>query len=115
MGLSNPEKMPVMSVDQVESVEVGRARIDKIDESLLALLNERAALAIAIGAIKRRDSKSRLDITREYEIIERMTALNQGPLTDQQVADLFFNLFGVTKEVQETSPEWPGSMRDIAS
>ncbi|MER3558187.1 MAG: hypothetical protein C4336_01015 [Armatimonadota bacterium] len=45
-----------------------RARIDEIDKQLLALLNERAELAKAIGEIKTRDQRPFFTPEREQII-----------------------------------------------
>jgi chorismate mutase/prephenate dehydratase len=113
MGTSIPGEALHESVGEFESVEAGRERIDGIDDQLLVLLNERASVAVAIAAVKRRDNLPEFDIVREHQILARLTALNQGPLSDEQVSQLFLILFDTTRSVQKASPEGPGTTETI--
>lgn len=105
MGSSIPGEALVTSAAQLETVEAGRERMNEVDEALLALLNERVRIALIIDAIKKRDGLPRFDISREHEIIARLTALNTGPLSSEQLDSIFFYLFGITREVQKNPPE----------
>ena len=61
-----------------------RKKIDDIDAHLVALLNERARCAVEIGQIKREAGQASVySPEREREILERVVALNKGPLSDQ--------------------------------
>ncbi len=72
-----------------------RERIDELDARLLALLNERARLAQAVGEAKRAQGEGddgfyRPD--REARILRRVKHDNPGPLPDETVARLFREL-----------------------
>ncbi|WP_066568198.1 prephenate dehydratase [Snodgrassella sp. CFCC 13594] len=64
-----------------------RDAIDNIDETVLRLLNERASHAHAIGELK--GTKAVYRPEREAAVLQRIQALNQGPLPDEAVARLF--------------------------
>ncbi len=64
-----------------------RAQIDRIDDELLKLVNQRAALAQKIGHLKNSDSVLRPE--REAQILQRMKDSNPGPLPAQSVTQLF--------------------------
>ena len=75
-----------------------RERIDAIDEQLLTLLNERAQCALDVGEIKQRlnpqherDDEEAIFYRPERvaQIIAKLTALNQGPMSDSNIASLF--------------------------
>ncbi len=81
-----------------------RRRIDEIDQSLLALLNERAGCAIEIGKIKANNKLPVYDPDRERTILARLRELNNGPLTGKAVEELFQFLIARTREIEEQ--EW---------
>lgn len=63
-----------MSVDKV------RGLIDGIDEKILRLLNERAKASEVIGKFKKKKGQGVYVPHREKEILDRLKALNKGPL-----------------------------------
>lgn len=64
-----------------------REQIDQIDNDLLRLLNQRAALAQQIGHLKGVDTVLRPE--REAQVLQRMTRINPGPMPRQSVVTLF--------------------------
>ena len=64
-----------------------RTAIDTVDERILVLLNQRAALAQTIGEIKGGGVVYRPE--REAQVLRRIKELNAGPLSDEVVARLF--------------------------
>ena len=59
-----------------------RDNIDKIDRQLIALLNERARSAQAIGAAKIKSGQAIFVPHREQEVFKKVCGLNDGPLSD---------------------------------
>lgn len=78
-----------------------RARIDEIDKQLLALLNERAELAKAIGEIKTRDQKPFFTPEREQIIYRRLQQLNKGPLTHEQLICIFREIISISRALEK--------------
>jgi chorismate mutase/prephenate dehydratase len=64
-----------------------REQIDHIDDELLKLFNQRAALAQQIGHAK--GSAAVLRPEREAQVLQRMTKMNAGPLSGKGVTQLF--------------------------
>ena len=64
-----------------------REAIDHIDQTILSLLNERAAHARAIGELKGSGVVYRPE--REAEVLRRIKDLNEGPLPGESVARIF--------------------------
>ena len=64
-----------MNVDNV------RKQIDSIDDKILKLLNDRAEASKRIGKIKRKEGQGIYAPHREKEGLERLKAVNKGPLT----------------------------------
>ncbi len=71
------------------SIDALRAHIDRIDEKLLALLNQRAQLAIRIGQRKHSANASIYSPAREKRIFARLAATNRGPLTSESLRPIF--------------------------
>jgi chorismate mutase / prephenate dehydratase len=67
-----------------------RAKIDAIDIELLRLINERAAIAIEVGEVKRSNGDDAVFYRpeREAEILRRVLAQNPGPLPGTEAARL---------------------------
>ncbi|MBA2481285.1 MAG: prephenate dehydratase [Planctomycetes bacterium] len=59
-----------------------RKRIDALDQELVRLLNERAAVARTIGESKRERGESIFVPHREQEVFRKIAALNAGPLPE---------------------------------
>jgi len=71
------------------SIDELRAHIDRIDEKLLALLNQRARLAVQIGQRKHHTRASIYNPEREKRIFARLATLNRGPLETASVRPIF--------------------------
>ncbi|MFA5779310.1 MAG: prephenate dehydratase [Elusimicrobiota bacterium] len=82
-------------------IEKIRSKIDRVDEGILKLLNERVKLAVEIGKIK---SKKKEDIfvpLREREIISNLKNLNKGPITGEALSDIFREILNVSRSIQK--------------
>lgn len=69
-----------------------RAQIDALDQEILAKLSERARCAQAVGEVKKAEQGDSIIFyrpERERQVLNRLQALNQGPLPDAEVARLF--------------------------
>jgi chorismate mutase/prephenate dehydratase len=64
-----------------------REAIDHLDAKMVQWINERAEHAQAIGHLKGSAAVYRPE--REAEVLRRIQALNQGPLSDETMARLF--------------------------
>ena len=70
-----------------EELKKFREKIDRIDDELLKLFNQRAGLAQQIGRVKGNGAVLRPE--REAQVLQRMVQTNSGPLSDQGVTQLF--------------------------
>lgn len=66
-----------------------RKEIDRLDGELLRIFNERAALALQIGEIKKELGLPVYDPEREKRIFERVRNANPGPLEADAIVRLF--------------------------
>jgi chorismate mutase/prephenate dehydratase len=62
-----------------------RSRINDLDEQILHLLNQRAAVALRIGELKQQKELPYYVPEREAEIIDRVLRLNPGPLPAEAI------------------------------
>ena len=78
-----------------------RERIDELDAELLAMLNERAKCVMKIGAIKQKENSEVFVPQREIELLDRLTSLNQGPMTAEMMLHIFQEIIDTLKELQK--------------
>lgn len=77
-----------------------RQKIDDLDRKLVALLNERARAAQAIGRLKRSTAMPIYEPARERTIFENINAANNGPLREQDLQVIYQALIAVMREIQ---------------
>src|SRR5947208_15406763 len=66
-----------------------RKAIDKLDEQIVALLNERTKHVLEIGAIKLKAGEEIYAPHRELAVLDRVCKLNQGPITDESLRAIY--------------------------
>jgi chorismate mutase / prephenate dehydratase len=71
------------------SIEEGRAEIDRVDDELVAILNRRARLTIALAELKSGVGLSLYDPDRECEVVERACRACSPPLDETAVRAIF--------------------------
>lgn len=76
-----------------------RAEIDALDEKILALLNERATRAAAIGKLKANGGAYRPE--REAEVLRRIALANRGPLANEALARLFAEIISACRALEQ--------------
>ena len=77
-----------------------RAQIDAVDRELLALLNRRAALALQVGEIKKREGSPVFRPEREAEVIDGLKAANGGPLRSASVAPIWREIMSACRALE---------------
>lgn len=78
-----------------------RERIDDLDRRIVALLNERAGLALDVGRAKAAAGRRGIrDLAREREVLIRVTIANEGPMPQADVLALYRRLFAVTRALE---------------
>lgn len=78
-----------------------RARIDNIDDALLKLVSERAALAQQVGHAKQGERIYRPE--REAQIVRRLRDANPGPLSGETVERLIREIMSACRAVEEAT------------
>lgn len=78
-----------------------RERIDAIDHEIVALLNERAQIALEIGRVKQQTGRRTVrDTNREAEVLERVTSASAGLFPEPELVALYRKLIAATRRVQ---------------
>jgi len=73
----------------VKGIDELRQRIDEIDTELVALLNSRAACALAIGRAKKAAGLDLYQPLREADVLSHVQQINGGPLDNGAIRRLF--------------------------
>lgn len=89
------------------SEELARCRddIDRIDAVLVALLQERARLAVCAGRVKRASGQAIAAPGREAAVIERVKHLALYPLPSDAVGRIFERIIDETRATEERAVE----------
>jgi chorismate mutase len=66
-----------------------RERVDQVDRELIRALNERAAIVQELAQIKHEAGVAIFDPKREEEILRRVTEINEGPIYDSSMREIF--------------------------
>lgn len=83
-----------------ESLSALRSEIDRIDRSLVELLNRRAEIAVRIGRVKDEQGLEVWSPAREEEVLERVLDSSHGPLAPQTIRLIFRELMSGSRAIQ---------------
>ena len=87
------------------SIEDWRNEIDRLDEELVRLLNQRSQCAIELGRIKRELGLAIYSPEREREVIAHVTGINPGPLDTPAVRRLFERIIDESRRIERVTVE----------
>ena len=77
-----------------------RKKIDELDEQIVELISKRAEAAKAIGELKQQSTLPVYEPARETEVFEHVKRVNPGPLTDEQIVDVYIRIIDVMRMLQ---------------
>jgi len=77
-----------------------RQEIDRLDDELLQIFNQRADLALKIGELKKEHNLPIYDPSREKRIFDKMKANNPGPLDNAAVVRLFERVIDESRSLE---------------
>jgi chorismate mutase/prephenate dehydratase len=77
-----------------------RAKIDALDEQLLALLTERAKTALEVGQIKKESSAPIFRPERELQVIQNLIQKNKGPLLADGIAAIWREVMSACRALE---------------
>jgi chorismate mutase-like protein len=87
--------------DAAERLKGFRGKIDAVDSRILELLNERATVALDIGATKRAAGMPVVELSRERAVIEGMANRNGGPLSHDAIERIYTAIMLEMRRLQE--------------
>jgi chorismate mutase/prephenate dehydratase len=79
-----------------------RAQIDAIDGQLVELLNQRTRIALNIGHIKSRQAGEVYVPAREKEVLQRVAALNAGPLKAESLTAIYREIMSAALALEKS-------------
>jgi 3-deoxy-7-phosphoheptulonate synthase len=85
-----------------------REEIDGLDGRLVALLQERAILALQVQRVRGLDSHGH-DVARERELLERAARGESGPLTPEELTTVFSAVVRVSRSAQRRDAATDGA------
>jgi chorismate mutase len=77
-----------------------RKELDRINQKLLTLLNQRLRITLEIGRVKKEMGKNIYDAKREKEILDRLKRKNRGPLKEEDLRKIFVTIMKVCRQSQ---------------
>ncbi len=83
-------------------IDTIRSKINQLDQELLRIFNERAALALEIGEVKKQLDLPIYDPKREKLIFERIQKANTGPLDNSAIIRLFERVIDESRSLERT-------------
>ena len=88
--------------DSRKDIGALRQSIDKIDEKILNLINQRLSLAKQIGDFKKQDGIQITDSGREKQIFNRLQKKNNGPMSAEGLRNIFEAIIAECRNAQRT-------------
>jgi chorismate mutase/prephenate dehydratase len=79
-----------------------RAAIDRVDDQILELLNERARLVAQVADLKERMQVPFYVPSRERQIVDRLAAANAGPFPGEAIRPVFQEIFSACLSLEKT-------------
>jgi chorismate mutase / prephenate dehydratase len=79
-----------------------RDRIDAIDAQLIALLNQRAAVALEVGEVKKDYNAPVFRPERELQVIARLQELSAGPLASEHISAIWREIMAASRSLEKT-------------
>ncbi|MCF7833492.1 MAG: chorismate mutase [Candidatus Marinimicrobia bacterium] len=74
-----------------------RKKIDKLDEQLVKLLDERMGLAFELGKLKKSEGRDVLDTAREVEVFNKLQALPKETIRDDEIKELYEQIIRISR------------------
>lgn len=79
-----------------------RERIDALDAQLIALLNQRASVALEVGEVKKHFNAPVFRPERELQVIARLQDMSDGPLADSHISSIWREIMAASRALEQT-------------
>jgi 3-deoxy-7-phosphoheptulonate synthase/chorismate mutase len=84
-----------------EKLEDLRKQVDEVDAGIVKGLNQRAALVLKIRDAKKAEGQPYHDPERELRVLNKIMAVNEGPLDDETLRHVYRHILQHMREFQE--------------
>lgn len=102
MAREKPSKKPAGAASsRTPTIASLRSKIDRVDQELVRLINDRAKFALEIGKLKNSSGISAYAPAREDEVLSRVLALSKGPLADRCVRAVFREVISGSRALEK--------------
>jgi chorismate mutase/prephenate dehydratase len=91
---------PVADAEVAAELTRLRGEIDRVDRAVLALLNERAGLGRAVGAVKERGGLPVYSAARERDVVAGLVRENPGPFPSTAIEAVFREIISATRSLE---------------
>jgi chorismate mutase/prephenate dehydratase len=81
-----------------------RSRINKLDDEILELLNQRGRAALQIGELKRQQGLPYYVPEREAQVLDRLVALTRGPLAPEAIRAIWREILSASLALEQPLP-----------
>ncbi|MBI5100739.1 MAG: chorismate mutase, partial [Nitrospirae bacterium] len=78
-----------------------RKNIDRTDDEILELLNQRAGYVLEVGNIKRASKATFYKPDRERQILERLSTINKGPFPNDALRSIYREILSASLSLEE--------------
>jgi len=78
-----------------------REQIDRLDQQLVDLLNERMSCAQEIGSIKKAAGRPVRDPERERLLLDKLKAYNEGPIKSDSLEAIYRQIIQAAVDLEE--------------
>lgn len=79
-----------------------RERIDALDAQLIALLNQRASVALEVGEVKKHFNAPVFRPEREMQVIARLQEMSDGPLAAAHISAIWREIMAASRALEQT-------------
>ncbi len=90
------------AASRLPSLAAQRAKIDRIDQEIIKLMNQRANVAHEIGKLKTDCGMKAYAPAREEEVLARVVALNKGPLDQRCIRSVFREIISGSRALEKS-------------
>lgn len=103
--VNRPEDKQGAPGDIAERLNEFREQIDRLDEQIVRLLNDRATCALQVGKLKSGAGMETYQPTREIAVLQHARETNQGPLGADAITRLFERIIDENRRLERLAEE----------
>ena len=87
-------------MEEKETIQCLRKKIESLDDEILQLLNQRAEVVLQVGKVKSKNHLNFYDPKREKEILQRLASQNPGPFPQDAISPVFHEIISGCRSLE---------------